>query len=560
MDLSQIPMRSASLSPSPYTNVEKFFSAIPSAFSEPMVSSFFHGAVITQCNTCQGFFSSLRRLFSGPDIHIHNYVTTEKNHPRRNKKRKEAPKRTETLYRKTNSGFEPISSSGDRLDSESASHSSAESDESSSDKPTSSTQAYAPTRSYLTAGLDRINQPAVAHSTYSSLRTLMHPLSWFSDLKESREHAPDSNQPDAQNQSLFDPNSWDGLPNGDFVLDITTEQAMLTGNLQTHWACESSGLLRSKQGSSNADSWEKGFVTRRRCVGVITCVNCQVITRPGTKKHVRAKQIFNGCTGCGSAVFYESCGATGTLHTWQGGVHYEHTGQHQHPVLPRPIHLLKSEKADLTAIIRSNPKTGAANLVNGAPGRPPVADISPLLDNPDRLRAEQHKIRTALKATANAYAPNIKVWIENNPKYARYEENSDEIEIICIQSPFMATLPLADQDDVTDPQELEDRLPAVNGLLTDGAHGFWKQKKSILIVTSCYSKTLLCWVPVLIAYSNGRSAEHYKRYFGVLISSLVDDAKKRSFSLDDMVEWALAGVCFLFINLFVYSVYIGCQL
>ena len=46
---------------------------------------------------------------------------------------------------------------------------------------------------------------------------------------------------------------------------------------------------------------------------------------------------------------------------------------------------------------------------------------------------------------------------------------------------------------------------------------------------------------------------------GVLISSLVDDAKKRSFSLDDMVEWAL-GVCFLFINLFVYSVYIGCQL
>lgn len=142
------------------------------------------------------------------------------------------------------------------------------------------------------------------------------------------------------------------------------------------------------------------------------------------------------------------------------------------------------------------------------------------------MRFEQQKICSELKAETNAYAPNIEAWIENNPKYVRYEEHSDEVEIICIQSPFMATLPLADQDDITDPQEIEDRLPSVNALLTDGAHGFWKNKKAILIVTSCYSRTLLCWIPVLIAYSNGQSTKHYQHYFAVLISSLADDAKK----------------------------------
>ena len=120
-------------------------------------------------------------------------------------------------------------------------------------------------------------------------------------------------------------------------------------------------------------------MTRRRCLGVMTCANenCQVITRPGTKKIVQGRQIFNGCSGCGAALVHHPCGAVATLYTWRGGVH------HDHAVLPHQLHLLKSEKADLTRIMRSNPKVGVASLVNGAPGRPSVADINVLLLNPD---------------------------------------------------------------------------------------------------------------------------------------------------------------------------------
>jgi hypothetical protein len=116
------------------------------------------------------------------------------------------------------------------------------------------------------------------------------------------------------------------------------------------------------------------------------------------------------------------------------------------------------------------------------------------------------------------------------------------MEIICLQSAFMAALPLFDQDDVVDPDELGENLPAANALITDAAHGFWSGKNTLLITTSCYSKTLLSWSPVLVAYSNGQTTKHYQRFFSVLIHSVVEDGERRGFSIDDMMHWGLGGV------------------
>ena len=112
------------------------------------------------------------------------------------------------------------------------------------------------------------------------------------------------------------------------------------------------------------------------------------------------------------------------------------------------------------------------------------------------------------KAEANSFSPSIEEWITNSPNYVHYKERGDDFEVICLQSPFMVTLPLFDQNDATDPKEVENELPATSGLITDAAHGFWKTKKSLLMVTSCYLKTLLAWIPILIAYSNGQTKDH----------------------------------------------------
>ncbi len=282
--------------------------------------------------------------------------------------------------------------------------------------------------------------------------------------------------------------------------------------------------------------------------------DCQIITRPATQKKYRQNQLHKGCS-CGSPLTLHPCGASASLYQFKVGIHYQHTGQHNHPIPPRTLHLLPHQRAQFERIIRTNIQTGAASLVNSAPGRSSVADIAPPLLNINRVRSEQKKIRAEVKAEANAFAPSIEEWISNNPNYMRYEERADDFEVICLQSPFMATLPLFDQSDVTDPEELANELPATSGLITDGAHGFWSNKKSLLMVTSSYSKTLLAWIPVMIAYSNGQTKEHYRCYFSVLIKSIVEDGLRRGFSIEDMMEWGLGGVCFQ-ILCFILLIYI----
>ncbi|OBZ71233.1 hypothetical protein A0H81_08564 [Grifola frondosa] len=74
---------------------------------------------------------------------------------------------------------------------------------------------------------------------------------------------------------------------------------------------------------------------------------------------------------------------------------------------------------------------------------------------------------------------------------------------------------------------------AVNGLVSDAAHGFWLERNSLLIVTSCYAPSLNRWIPGLFTYSNGASALHFEHHFYALFESIAKEASNRGLEVSD---------------------------
>lgn len=89
-----------------------------------------------------------------------------------------------------------------------------------------------------------------------------------------------------------------------------------------------------------------------------------------------------------------------------------------------------------------------------------------------------------------------------------------EITVISLQSPFMVSQ-LVKDGNVDGP---------LNGTVNDAAHGWWKERTSLLMITSAYSADLLCWVPGLFSYTNGASAQHFKYHFVGLFQSIAVEA------------------------------------
>ncbi|KAJ3804557.1 hypothetical protein F5876DRAFT_82964 [Lentinula aff. lateritia] len=69
-------------------------------------------------------------------------------------------------------------------------------------------------------------------------------------------------------------------------------------------------------------------------------------------------------------------------------------------------------------------------------------------------------------------------------------------------------------------------MEPVNGIVSDAAHGFWREQNSLLITSSIYEAELHCWIPVLFSYSNGASSNSVTitdQYFiGILNFSQVE--------------------------------------
>ncbi|KAF8185384.1 hypothetical protein BJ912DRAFT_852761, partial [Pholiota molesta] len=331
--------------------------------------------------------------------------------------------------------------------------------------------------------------------------------------------------------SVPPPVIWDPWPDGFIERDFTHEEFKATNNFCSHWCWKYNG---GYTGQINAEQWQDGLTRTRRCRGVILCRNedCEIVVRRPTTDEGSHNKLQIPCK-CGAELYEEECGIVLTTWEWKGGIHFVHPGYHPH-LRPPPIHLLQHERAQFNNIVKHHPQTGPLGLLVGPPelGGPgkSVADISPALSNPDRISYEQTKLKKTINGTGTAETF-IQAFEDFDTEHPGFLIHSSlgKITVFCFQSPLMR-------------QQLfkENLLEGpINGMVNDGAHGWWRDCGAILMVTSSYCPLLNCWIPGVFSYTNGASAEHFKHHFRAVFQSIAEEAKARSI---EVVDRFFAGV------------------
>ena len=320
---------------------------------------------------------------------------------------------------------------------------------------------------------------------------------------------------------------WDNWPNGIIEQDFTWEEFESTGQLLSHWAAMVGG--GDRRGDSTAETWERGKRSTRDCLGIIHCdnIDCDYKVRPVTKRSRMIQQLEKRCEICGGALIHRECEIRAVLWKWSGGVHYEQNGSHEHERPPRILHLSKGEHQNFAQLVEQHPKTGPRGLIVGVPGLggpgKSVANISPALLNIDRVTRERQRIKRECGSTnGDDFIESFSKFTTENPDFVLLE-NIGSVTVIALQSPFMASQLVREE-------KLD--LP-INGFVNDAAHGWWKERNHLLMITSVYSPELACWIPGLMSFTNGATADHFKWHFHALFESIAEEVGCQNIIIND---------------------------
>ncbi|TFK37264.1 hypothetical protein BDQ12DRAFT_608068, partial [Crucibulum laeve] len=296
-------------------------------------------------------------------------------------------------------------------------------------------------------------------------------------------------------------------PDGDFSQIFDYAAVKATGNLQVHWASKNSG--GDRKGNILSPTWENGKQSTQNCMGIIICdeENCHVIIQPQTTPQGIANQLLQQCS-CGAQLLHQPCSVRSILWTFMGGIYYSNV-----PGLKTP---------------------GES-----------IADISTVLLNADHVRKEKQKVKKADIQGGDSFVSAFAKFSAEHKGFVIHSK-LDEVTVISLQTPFMRS------------QLIKDYIldEPVNGLVSDAAHGWWQERTSLLIISSCYSSELLCWVPGVFSCSNGASAEHYKYHFLAVFYSMANEASDRQIEIFDRIfagvvdfsEAECVGFCLAFVE------------
>jgi hypothetical protein len=342
--------------------------------------------------------------------------------------------------------------------------------------------------------------------------------------------------PPLAKKGLDSSSDWDGWPDGTFQREFTFEEVDTYNNLQVHWATKSHGV---RGGNNFADKWIDGKRLRRDCLGIITCDNpdCTIAIRPQTTPKGIDRQLQEACK-CGAVLSHIQCHVQSTLWTHFKGVHFTNMGDHNHARPGHILHISKTEQVRFETLVNTNPTTGPLGLIVGVPGiygpGESAADISDVFLNAGRVGKERLKIKAKSHSGGDSFIAAFANFAREHPGFVIYSQ-LDAVTVISVQSPLMRS------------QLVKERLleGPINGLVSDAAHGWWKERTSLLVVSSTYCPDLLCWVPGVLSYTNGASAEHFKYHFLAVIQSIAHEAELKKHPITDGL---FAGVIFLLNN------------
>ncbi|KAF8829448.1 hypothetical protein HHX47_DHR3000949 [Lentinula edodes] len=265
------------------------------------------------------------------------------------------------------------------------------------------------------------------------------------------------------------PESWDGWLDGNLEADFTWEELAQTGDLRVHWARKDYGS-RAGVGNAFAEHWSAGKKNTRSCLG--------------------------------------------------GGKHWQNIGFHNHQRITHILHLLPGEQTRFEELIDINPDTTPSQLLVGRRTlhgkQKSASDISPVYNNRDRIAKDRQKVINGAKYSGgDSFVSGFRDFHRDFPGFIVHTIFG-EINMICLQSEFMRSR-LGGM--------FKHHQEPVNGIVSDAAHGFWRERNSLLITSSIYEAELHCWVPGLFSYSDGASAEHYMHHFLVLMLSIAHECE-----------------------------------
>ncbi|KAJ3723722.1 hypothetical protein C8R42DRAFT_531287, partial [Lentinula raphanica] len=282
---------------------------------------------------------------------------------------------------------------------------------------------------------------------------------------------------------------WDGWIDGNVVADFSWDDIEKTHDLMVHWARKDYGSKGSR-GDFVAEEWILGKKNTRSCLGVIVCDDpeCSTIIRPQTLSGGIQRQLLKRCR-CNAKLRRELCDVKMVIWTWKGGKHLL--------VGPRTL---------------SGQRKSASN-------------ISPVYNNRDRIVKDRQRIINSAKYTGgDKFISGFREFHQEHPSFVVHSIFG-EINMICMQSDFMCSRLVKGISQCH-------REP-VNGIVSDAAHGFWREHNSLLITSSVYEPELRCWIPILFSYSDGASIEHYTHHFLVLMLSISHGCNKIRISVTD---------------------------
>jgi hypothetical protein len=337
--------------------------------------------------------------------------------------------------------------------------------------------------------------------------------------------------PTTQAKKALD-SDWDGWPDGTFETEFTFEEVDTYNNLQVHWATKSHGV---RGGNNFAKEWIDGKRLRRDCLGIIKCDNpdCAIAIRPQTTPKGIDRQLREACK-CGAVLSHIQCSVRSTIWTYSKGVHFANAGDHNHAKPGHILHISKTEQVRFETLVNTNPTTGPLGLIVGVPGingpGESVADISNVFLNAGRVGKERLKVKAKSHSGGDSLIAAFAKFSAEHPGFVIYSQ-LDSVTVISVQSYLMRS------------QLVKERLleGPINGLVSDAAHGWWKERTSLLVVSSTYCPDLLCWVPGVLSYTNGASAEHFKYHFLGVIQSIAREAELKKHPITDGL---FAGVIF----------------
>ncbi|KIJ93842.1 hypothetical protein K443DRAFT_111442, partial [Laccaria amethystina LaAM-08-1] len=319
---------------------------------------------------------------------------------------------------------------------------------------------------------------------------------------------------------------WDGWPDGDFCRNFAWEELEATKNLRSHWSYKVNGGYRN--GDELSPNWERGKKTSRRCMGVMLCDNhpaCGIVTRPQTTAKGINAQLQKGCE-CGAHLIHQECPVRSFLWQWSGGIYYQNGGDHEHKRPTHLLHLLPKEEARFQALVRTHPTSGPRALITGVPTfegpGESVAEISDVLLNVDRVSKERAKLKHGIGESGDNFLESFAKFEEEHPDFIILSRLG-KYTVISTQTAFMRS------------QLVKDYIldGPLNGMVSDAAHGFWKDRKALLMVSSTYSPVLHCWVPGVVSYTNGASTNHFAAHFLAVLQSITHEAEGQNISVTD---------------------------